>query len=519
MRRADRGRGLRTVVFLDTVGSTQIAASLGDQRWQNLLQRELQIMRRLLKAYGGSEVDTAGDGLFALFREPAPAVRFAASAVQAVRKIGLELRAGIHVGELEFANGRPGGIVVHTGARAMSLGGPGEVIVTRTTSELVSGGPFRFADHGTHELKGVPGTWALFTLTDVDDAPMQAPIESEEASSRRQEASAPPPLVRRRAFIIGAGAGAVSIGAAAFALLRAGAEEAQHPGAVPGGDRLFRYDPSTDEIELVSRVFGSTRGVGLPSIAVGEGAVWTADFYLYHVDPQDGSTETVELGRGNSDIMLALTTAFNDVWVVSVSGLHRIDPGDNDELEYRRLPFGFDAAIAEGFGNLWVATDGGRLVRIDPRQRLNVVAERTVGQVLSGVATADDLIWVSDEFGQVIPFDPSRNEALEPVQVGGAPKGLAATEDRLLAVDRKDKSLKVVDLARREFLTSVPIGGQPVDVATGLGFVWVADLDGRIVKVDEARLEEVGRKAIPGPAAALAIDGDREVIWVRTAHR
>lgn len=110
---------MRAVVFLDTVGSTQIASELGDERWQTLLRRELKILRRLLKESDGREVDVAGDGLFALFDEPAAAVRFAASAVEAVREIGVEVRAGVHFGEVEISEGHPAGIVVHTGARAM----------------------------------------------------------------------------------------------------------------------------------------------------------------------------------------------------------------------------------------------------------------------------------------------------------------------------------------------------------------------------------------------------------------
>ena len=157
MPRAEQGRGLRAVVFLDTVGSTQIASELGDERWQTLLRRELQILRGLLKESGGREVDVAGDGLFALFDEPAAAVRFAASAVEAVREIGVEVRAGVHFGEVEFSDGHPAGIVVHTGARAMSIGDAGQVIVTQTLRDLVSGGRLRFVDRGTHELKGIPG--------------------------------------------------------------------------------------------------------------------------------------------------------------------------------------------------------------------------------------------------------------------------------------------------------------------------------------------------------------------------
>ena len=107
-------------MFIDTVGSTRIAAELGDERWQVLLRRELAILRRLLKERGGREVDVAGDGLFAIFQEPARGVHFAAEAALAVRELGLEIRAGVHFGECEFSEGHPGGIVVHTGARAMS---------------------------------------------------------------------------------------------------------------------------------------------------------------------------------------------------------------------------------------------------------------------------------------------------------------------------------------------------------------------------------------------------------------
>ena len=170
MRRAEQGRGLRAVVFLDTVDSTHIAAAIGDERWQTLLRRELQIIRKLLKERGGSEVDAAGDGLFALFREPAPAVRFAAAAAQTVRGIGLEIRAGVHFGEVEFADGRPAGIVVHTGARAMGTGGAGEVIVTQGVRDLLTGGHLEFEGHGTYELKGVPGTWRLFALKTPEPA-------------------------------------------------------------------------------------------------------------------------------------------------------------------------------------------------------------------------------------------------------------------------------------------------------------------------------------------------------------
>ena len=248
MPRTQQGRGLRAVVFLDTVGSTRVAAELWDERWQVLLRRELAILRRLLKERGGREVDAAGDGLFALFLEPARAVQFAAEAALVVRELGLEIRAGVHFGECEFSEGHPGGIVVHTGARTMSTGGPGEVIVTQTVHDLVTGGNLRFAGHGVHELKGVPGTWPLFSLTGIDDDIVTAPLSEEEAASRRREAAARPPVVRRRAFLAGIVTALVASAAATYLLTR----EVDHLPTPPSGlNRLIRFDLSTGAMTMM----------------------------------------------------------------------------------------------------------------------------------------------------------------------------------------------------------------------------------------------------------------------------
>lgn len=517
MPRAEQGRGLRAVVFVDTVSSTQIAAALGDERWQNLLRRELQILRRLLKDRGGVEVDVAGDGLFALFREPAPAVRFAASAAEAVRDIGLEIRTGIHFGEVEFAEGRPAGIVVHTGARTMSLGGAGDVLVTQNVRDLLAGGHLGFDGHGTHELRGVPGAWSLFRLTEVDDKPVGVPLLEEDAGTRRDEASQPVLLVKRRTILVGAGAAAIAGGSlATFLLSRPHHSVANRIGPAPGSDRLFRYDATNEVLTMLPLVFGSAVP---PCIAVGEGAVWTGDFYLYHVDPADGSVrDPIPLGRGNSDFIVDITTAFNDVWVVSTSGLHRIDAGDDQELRFQAaVAHGYD--VATGFRSVWVPTDRGVIARIEPTRQLPVrEIELPNAGVPSGVAVASDRVWVSDEFGALIPVDPLHDVAEEPVIVGGSPKGLTATSERLWVVDEEDRSVTVVDLDSRAELRSIPIEGAPVDVVAGLGAVWVADIEGSLLKIGEAELDVVAQVPVSGPVAALAIDEDAGVVWLRTTH-
>ena len=155
-------RVLATVLFTDIVGSTERAAELGDRRWRDLLGAHEAAVRRELDRFRGREVDTAGDGFLASFDGPARAVRCAISAGQAVRDLGVEIRAGVHTGECELDGRKIRGIAVHTGARIASLAGPGEVLVSQTVKDLVSGSGLAFEDRGLHDLKGVPGEWRVY---------------------------------------------------------------------------------------------------------------------------------------------------------------------------------------------------------------------------------------------------------------------------------------------------------------------------------------------------------------------
>jgi class 3 adenylate cyclase len=155
-------RVLATVLFTDIVGSTERAVALGDRRWRELLSAHDTAVRRELERFRGREVDTAGDGFLAAFDGPARAVRCALSAGEAVRELGVEIRAGIHTGECELDGPKIRGIAVHTGARIASLAGPGEVLVSQTVKDLVSGSGLTFDDRGVHALKGVPGEWRVY---------------------------------------------------------------------------------------------------------------------------------------------------------------------------------------------------------------------------------------------------------------------------------------------------------------------------------------------------------------------
>lgn len=146
------------------VGSTDQAVRLGDRAWQQLVAAHHSAVRKELQRFGGREVDTAGDGFFATFEQPAQALRAAREIVAAVAKLGVTIRAGLHSGEAEAGGQKVGGIAVHIANRVMSAAGPGEVLVSGTLRDLVAGSGVEFSDRGMHQFKGVPGEWHLWAL-------------------------------------------------------------------------------------------------------------------------------------------------------------------------------------------------------------------------------------------------------------------------------------------------------------------------------------------------------------------
>jgi class 3 adenylate cyclase len=157
-------RVLATMLFTDIVGSTERAIELGDRRWRDLLGRHHDLVRRELERFHGREVDTAGDGFLATFEGPARAIRCARTILENARKLDIEIRAGLHTGEVELAGLDLRGIAVHIGARVAALASPGEVLVSSTVKDLVAGSGIQFEDRGTHSLKGVPGEWRLWAV-------------------------------------------------------------------------------------------------------------------------------------------------------------------------------------------------------------------------------------------------------------------------------------------------------------------------------------------------------------------
>ena len=149
------------MLFADIVGSTELAARLGDRAWRELLARFFGLVRAQLAAHRGNEVDTAGDGIFATFDGPARAVACALALAREARTLEFDIRAGLHTGEIEAGGDKVAGIAVHIGARVMAQAGAGEVLVSGTVKDLTAGAGLSFEPRGVHVLKGVPGEWAL----------------------------------------------------------------------------------------------------------------------------------------------------------------------------------------------------------------------------------------------------------------------------------------------------------------------------------------------------------------------
>jgi class 3 adenylate cyclase len=170
-------RVLATVMFSDIVSSTERAARIGDRRWRETLDEHDRHVREALAAHGGREIKTTGDGFVALFDAPARAIRCAVSIRDRLHAQGLEVRIGLHSGEVELRGDDVGGIAVNIGSRVAEVGGAGEVIVSSTVRDLVAGSGIGFADRGVHGLKGVPEPLRLFAVD-------EAIISSEEGEER-----------------------------------------------------------------------------------------------------------------------------------------------------------------------------------------------------------------------------------------------------------------------------------------------------------------------------------------------
>jgi len=513
---------LRAVLFTDVVSSTELAREMGDVRWSRLLEAQRRVIRRLLRSFGGREVDTAGDGFFAVFDRTADAVRCAFTACREVQELGLDIRAGVHVGEVELAGHEVHGIVVHTGARVMGQAGASEVLVTATVRDLVAGARFDLRERSTVELKGVPGTWTLYDVMAVDEQLRPAPIEQASVASERRDrvASSPGPRRWGRRWVIPVAACVVVIAViAAYVLARPDPTSVPGPGTVARIDEAGRFDVP---VALASVPTG---------IAWGEGRLWVTDQrgQVYWLDPKTGETGS----RGAAGVPTGVAVGAGAVWVTNGfgvgdgpdGGVSRIDPvGESLEPAFE-TPTGSEA-IAWGADRVWVtdtATGEVRVydpvtheietVRLDAGSGPRPRPEEIVVDPQGGVA------WVGDaEAGRVFLLDAATLSVIDTFTVTTPVTGLAVGDDGVWVAGGGDDRMTLLDAESGAVVTSLDLAASgcntPEAIAVGADAVWVACSTSRtVLRIDPATREVAEPIALDGAPSALAVDADGAV-WV-----
>jgi class 3 adenylate cyclase len=489
MQRRGGGPGLGAVLFTDIVGSTTIAAEMGNTRWSELVARHHRIVRRELGRFGGHEMDTAGDGFFATFERPADAIRCAVAAADGVRELGIEIRAGVSFGELESVGKKASGLVVNTAARVMSVAGPGEVLVPASVREIVQGGRVSFAEHGVHRLKGLEGEFWLFKVTEVDGSEPTPPLDAEEAARRRKEIF-PTGTSRRRAVSAGITAGVLVLIVAGVLLATGGEEEP--PAATGLHDTVAPFDVEQRRVGARIPIDVGTDPLTLSyvdqPIAAGEGAVWVLrGAYLVQIDPQHPDPSNVsDIDLGDSQ---TVATGFDSAWALSGRTLFKAHPGTGEAKPFLEQPepsgiVTWSLALGDA---IWMAESDGTLVRIDPLTGATEHEEET-GRAIELLATTRHRLWASMALEDlVIELDPSTLRAKgSPIPIGGGIEALAGRGEGLWVLDR----LGVVTRVNAETRTSrtARVGDDATGIAVGRDAVWVGDLGGSLYRIDVTTL-------------------------------
>ena len=493
MRRGRPRRVLATVMFTDIVKSTERAEALGDRAWRELLAKHHRVIRRHLKRHRGREVDTAGDGFFMTFEQPAEAIACALEVADAIDGLGIQIRAGLHTGEVEPAGSKVAGIAVHVGARILAHAQPGQIVVSATVRDLVSGSGHRFVDLGPRALKGVEGEWRLFAV----ERPPHDESPAEPTASRDRARRMLPGLIAAGLVVLGA------VSTAAVILLTAASG-----GKAPTGGNVVRsvafdgelgsgfqigHGPSavlatgedlwvaSTDAGTVSRIDPSNGdeavvGVGVPTgLASAGGVVWVLDPFantLSIVIPEEARVvDTIDVhGR-------AIAAAGDAVWVADDlnDAVLRVDAGARAVGASISLPAGSGpSAIAADSANVWVVNGlSGTISHVDALTNKVLAAAIALSGKPTAVAIGDDAIWVtSSEQDLLVEIDPSTNRARRAIEnVCDVPTAVAAGQGAVWIACLGDRTLRRID----------PAGGEPV----------VVQLDG-----------------IPG---GVAIDGDR--VW------
>lgn len=497
------GRFLATVLFTDIVDSTRLASELGDDAWRRLLAQQRELIRRQLRVFEGREVDTAGDGLFAVFDAPARAVGCALAIAESSQELGAQVRAGVHTGEVEeMGRGGLGGIAVHIGARIAAAASAGEVLVSATVRDLAAGSGIEFDDRGTRELKGVPGEWRVYAahpllaVTSDGARPEPAGGAAREVAAVRRSIR---DRARRRRLVIGVSLLVIVAIASAgvFVVTRP-------PPSLPSV-----AENAAGVIDLASgRIVAQVRvGARPDGIGYAENAVWVANYTdgtVSRIDPRTRTVvQTIEVGAAPS----GLAVGFGSVWVANsgARSVSRINVATNRVVQTIDVGNG-PTGVAVGGGAVWVtnAVDG-TVSRIDPSNGTASVPIN-VGASPNGVTADESSVWVANlEPGTVSKIDPTTSKVIDSIAVGNGPRALAIGEGSVWTANSRDGTISRIDTASDHVTATIPVGDAASAVTVASGVAWVgSSLDDAVYRI-EAATNAPTRISVGSSPQALAI--------------
>lgn len=528
------GRFLTTVLFVDIVSSTELASRIGDAAWQRLLGQYYAAVRDRLKRFGGRQIDTAGDGLFAAFEVPADAISCALSIRDLAAELGFEIRAGLHMGEAQTIEGKVGGIAVHIGARIAAAAGAGEVLVSGTLKELVEGSGLSFEQRGEVELKGVPGRWRLFlALPPVVIGASATVVEAPGLRTQSRPGAAQGALGRflpRSLFVRGVGVAGVAVVLVVVAAGILVGKGTAKPTPAPGGNAvaspstvpsvpveansLGRLDPSTGTVLSDRSVGAQPSGIAVAA----DGSIWVTNTTAGTVSRLDASGTTVVqtiqgVGVSPTGIAISPTTAAvaaGAVWVAASGSreIARINPVTNTVVKLYPVGNGPGGLAVDASGQVWIADRlDGALVRLDPTTGKET--PYTIGLTPMEVAFGAGSVWVSDyDKGTVVRVDPADGSVLARVNVGNGASALAASDQSVWVANRLDGTISHIDPATNSVAAAPPVGGEPTGLAIGPDAVWVAvSSTSQLVKIDPQGNTVVARYSLGASPQAVTMSG------------